>query len=139
MKTILVAVDGSLNTERVLQVLEHLRLQSTTKVVLTYVISTVQPDSEAAADRPHLEAEATVEQRLRTYEASLPYQAEVEIVRGDPAEEIVRLANIHQADLIVIGNRGFTGLKRILQGSVSAQVVAEAHCSVFVVKDSKRQ
>jgi nucleotide-binding universal stress UspA family protein len=55
-------------------------------------------------------------------------------VTGDVAEEIVRLANIYKADLIVIGCRGLTGLKRILEGSVSSQVVGEAVCSVLVVK-----
>ena len=53
---------------------------------------------------------------------------------GDPAEEILRLANIYEADLIAIGCRGLTGLKRILEGSVSAEVVAEAPCSVLVVR-----
>ncbi|CCH66944.1 hypothetical protein RINTHH_7890 [Richelia intracellularis HH01] len=43
-------------------------------------------------------------------------------------------ANIHQADLIVIGSRGLTDMKRIIQGSVSSQVVEDAHCSVLVVK-----
>ena len=49
-------------------------------------------------------------------------------------DELVRLANIHQADLIVIGSRGLTGMNRILKGSVSSQVAADAHCSVLVVK-----
>jgi nucleotide-binding universal stress UspA family protein len=56
------------------------------------------------------------------------------MVTGDPSEEIIRLANIYQADLIVIGSRGLTGMNRILQGSVSSQVVENAHCSVLVVK-----
>jgi nucleotide-binding universal stress UspA family protein len=60
--------------------------------------------------------------------------SEIELVTGDPAEEIIRLANIYKADLIVIGSRGLTGMNRIVQGSVSGQVVEEAHCSVFVVK-----
>ena len=58
----------------------------------------------------------------------------VNSVTGDPTEEIVRLSNIYNADLIVIGSRGLKGINRILQGSISSQVVAEANCSVFVVK-----
>jgi nucleotide-binding universal stress UspA family protein len=34
----------------------------------------------------------------------------------------------------VIGSRGLTGLQRILEGSVSSQVVADAPCSVLVIK-----
>lgn len=58
----------------------------------------------------------------------------VEIVQGEAEVEIVRLANIYQADLIVLGSRGLTGVDRILAGSVSSQVVAEAPCTVMVVK-----
>ncbi|MGA9377200.1 MAG: universal stress protein, partial [Phormidium sp.] len=47
---------------------------------------------------------------------------------------IIRLANIHHADLIIIGSRGLTGLKRILERSVSSQVVEDAPCSVLLVK-----
>lgn len=64
----------------------------------------------------------------------MPVDSHLELVNGDPAEEIIRLANIHKADLIVIGSRGLTGMTRIVQGSVSSQVVEEAHCSVLVVK-----
>ena len=48
-------------------------------------------------------------------------------------EEILRLANIYQVDLIILGTRGLKGVERILKDSVSGQVVAEASCSVLVV------
>ncbi|HEY9644886.1 MAG TPA: universal stress protein, partial [Chroococcidiopsis sp.] len=72
--------------------------------------------------------------KFQPYQAVLPCPSEVEVTSGDPAEEIVRLAHIHNADLIVMGSRGLTGLSRVLQGSVSGQVVADAPCSVLVVK-----
>jgi len=92
---------------------------------------------EMAVDRPHVSEELTyrhIEKQLQSYQTDLPCESELEIVTGDPAVEIVRLAHIHQANLIVIGTRGLTGLKRILEGSVSSQVVADAPCSVLVVK-----
>ncbi|HBY78128.1 MAG TPA: universal stress protein, partial [Cyanobacteria bacterium UBA11148] len=96
-----------------------------------------EPDMEIQVDRPHVSEELVyqeTERQLQSYQAELPCESEVEIVNGDPAVEIVRLAHIYHADLIVIGSRGLTGLKRILQGSVSSQVVADAPCSVLVVK-----
>jgi len=93
---------------------------------------------ELPADRPHSDSPALsylqIEKQLQSYQAQLPVESEIELVTGDPAEEIIRLANIYKADLIVIGSRGLTGMNRIVQGSVSSQVVEEAHCSVFVVK-----
>lgn len=138
LKTILVALDSSELSERVIQTVQELQLQSTTKVILSHVIAPSGVDMEIVADRPQVETEALpyrhIEKQLQLYQASLPTESQLEIVRGDPAEEIIRLANIYQTDLIVIGSRGLTGVKRILQGSVSSQVVENANCSVLVVK-----
>ena len=138
IKTILVALDASELSEQVIQTLYDIQLQPATKIILSHVMPPPEADVEWAADRPHSNSEELpyryVEKQLQSYQANLPCQSELEIVTGDPAEEIIRLANIYQADLIVIGSRGLTGLKRILQGSVSSQVVADAPCSVLVVK-----
>ncbi|WP_413163256.1 universal stress protein [Capilliphycus salinus ALCB114379] len=136
LKTILVAVDGSPSMELVIQALEQFQLQPTTNIIFSHVISAQESDSETLADRPHLDSGEYLQEKLRLYQDKLDLRSELEIVHGDPAEEIIRLANIYKADLIIIGSRGLTGLNRILQGSVSAQVVAEAHCSVLVVKDN---
>lgn len=138
LKTAVVALDGSELSERVLQALQELQLQPNTKIILAHVIPPPVSDLELAADRPHIESEEVpyrhVEKQIESYQAKLPYESELEIVSGDPAQEIIRLANIYQADLIVIGSRGLTGVKRIIQGSVSSQVVEDAPCSVLVVK-----
>ena len=138
LKTIVVALDGSELSERVIQTLQELRLQPATKIILSHVILPPESNLEVVADRPQMCLEELpyrhIEKQLQSYQAILPGQSELEIVTGDPAEEIIRLANIHQADLIVIGSRGLTGVKRIIQGSVSNQVVENASCSVLVVK-----
>lgn len=140
LKTILVALDGSELSERVIETLELLQLQPSTQLVLSHVIPSTRSDVEIAVDRPYTHSEELpyrhLEKQLQEYQTMLPYPSELEIVTGDPAEEIVRLANIYQADLIVIGSRGLTGLKRIIEGSVSSQVVVDAPCSVLVVKTS---
>jgi nucleotide-binding universal stress UspA family protein len=50
------------------------------------------------------------------------------------ADSIVNNAASKKADLIVIGTKGRTGLKRFLLGSVASGVVAHAKCSVLVVR-----
>lgn len=140
LKTILVALDGSEIQERVIQSLAELQLQSTTKIVLAHVVPAIDLSQEVASDRPQ-SVEALpylqIEKQLQSYQAKLPGESTIEIVTGDPPEEIIRLANIYQADLIAIGSRGLTGVKRIIQGSVSSQVVENAPCSVMVVKPAK--
>lgn len=54
---------------------------------------------------------------------------------GDPATEILAAASASNADLIVIGTHGRTGLKRLLLGSVARNVLQHAPCSVLVVRE----
>jgi nucleotide-binding universal stress UspA family protein len=56
------------------------------------------------------------------------------VVMGHAAEEIVATARRTRADLVVIGSRGLTGLKRIWLGGVSHQVVKHSPLSVLVVR-----
>lgn len=137
-KTIVVAVDGSELCDRAIETIKDLQLLPSTKIILAHVIPLAESELEIAADRPHSDLEAVpyrqIEKQLQSYQAILPFESEIEIVSGDPSEEIIRLANIYHADLIAIASRGLTGVKRILQGSVSSQVVENASCSVLVVK-----
>lgn len=136
LQAILVALDCSELSEQVMEALDGLKIQAQTKIILVHVLPGTRTDSDLAADRPHQSPESlylNAEKQLRAYQAQLP-GSELEIVNGDPAEEIIRLANIYQTDLIVIGTRGLKGVESIIEGSVSSQVVAEASCSVLVVK-----
>lgn len=54
---------------------------------------------------------------------------------GDPADKLVQVAAELDADLIMLGTHGRTGIKRILLGSVAERVVRLAGCPVFVVRD----
>ncbi len=137
LNTIVVALDSSELSFRVMETIQQLQLSPGVKIILAHVIPASDSDLEIAADRPQSEAEFPyrhIEKQLQAFQATLALDCELEIVTGDPAEEIIRLANIYHADLIAIGSRGLTGVKRILQGSVSSQVVEEASCSVLVVK-----
>jgi nucleotide-binding universal stress UspA family protein len=53
---------------------------------------------------------------------------------GDARSCIVDEAKEWGADLIVVGSHGYTGLKRLLLGSVAQSVVTHAPCSVEVVR-----
>jgi len=55
-------------------------------------------------------------------------------VSGDPADMICDTAEREGVDLIVVGNKGMTGAKRFLLGSVPNQVSHHAPCNVLIVK-----
>ena len=72
-------------------------------------------------------------------EAVVPTDTSVSCVHrllsGDPATEIVRLAEEEGAEVIVMGTHGRTGLKRLLMGSVAEAIVRRATCPVFTYKE----
>jgi nucleotide-binding universal stress UspA family protein len=89
---------------------------------------------------PSLEAEA---KKLHDYVVShIPNDAQAptspsrrlvsHIALGAPAREIAQLASDLEADLIVVGTHGRTGLRRILLGSVADGVLRLANCPVLV-------
>ncbi len=53
---------------------------------------------------------------------------------GDPADAILDVAEEISADLIVVGNKGMTGAKRFLLGSVPNKISHHAPCGVYIVR-----
>ncbi len=69
---------------------------------------------------------------LKPSDVDVPF--EHQMLDGDPATEIVALADQTEAEMIVMGTHGRTGLKRLLMGSVAEAVVRRANCPVFTLK-----
>lgn len=61
-----------------------------------------------------------------------PVEVRPELIEGQPAGVLRELS--HKADLLVVASRGHGGFATLLLGSVSAQVVRHAHCSVVVIR-----
>jgi nucleotide-binding universal stress UspA family protein len=70
--------------------------------------------------------------------ASVAREAGVEVDlyprQGDPADAILDVAEEQEADLIIVGNKGMTGAKRFLLGSVPNKVSHHAPCSVLIIR-----
>jgi len=61
-------------------------------------------------------------------------KVETVALAGTPSEQIVKLAEKEEAQVIVMGTHGRTGIERALLGSVTEKVVRHAPCGVFVVR-----
>lgn len=61
-------------------------------------------------------------------------EVEVFARQGDPADAILDVAEERGSDLIVLGNKGMTGAKRFLLGSVPNKVSHHAPCSVLIIR-----
>ena len=78
-------------------------------------------------------AESQLEAAARELRARSGVAVTTELNFGDPATELVELANAHQAEAIVVGTHGRTGVARVFMGSVAEYVVRHASRPVFVV------
>lgn len=77
-------------------------------------------------------AETTMNEFTNEHFKGLPVRGLV--LAGYPAEEILKAATTHAADLLVMGTHGRTGIDRIIFGSVAEKVVTAATCPVLTVK-----
>jgi len=133
---ILVVTDGS--DVNVGAVREAIRLAQRSEGRLSAMsVVLTNPEHESLAkqliEKENYEALAHLENvRTRANEAGVP--CEITVRHGiDIYHEILDEAEQNQADVIVMGSRGLTGLKRFLIGSNTAKVIGRAQCSVLIV------
>jgi nucleotide-binding universal stress UspA family protein/predicted MFS family arabinose efflux permease len=150
MRRILVAVDGSENGERAARTAIGFARDYRAQLDVLRVVSSpsgVAPSSFRAGgagsailkeryDYADKEAEAYVNSVVSKAKEAGVSNAEGTVIRanGPPANAIAETAKNEGADLIVIGTRGLGASGRLLQGSVSAGVVANSGVTVVVVR-----
>ena len=143
-KRIVVGTDGSETAaEAVNQAIELAKLASGT----LSIVSAYQPASGRRVKAELSEAPADVQYEIGPREdvnlildaaAADAKKAGIEVqthpVEADPADAILNVAEETRADLIVVGNKGMTGARRYLLGSVPNNVSHHAPCSVIIVR-----
>ena len=93
------------------------------------------PQDVEWAVNPREDVDHTLEEAAReTREAGV--EVETFARQGDPADAILDVAEERGSDLIVVGNKGMTGAKRFLLGSVPNKISHHAPCSVLIIRTS---
>jgi nucleotide-binding universal stress UspA family protein len=91
------------------------------------------PDDLAWMVNPREDVEATLREAAGAIE-----ETGVEVAtyarEGDPADAILDVAEEQKADLIIVGNKGMTGARRFLLGSVPNKISHHAPCSVMIIR-----
>lgn len=72
--------------------------------------------------------------KQKASEKNVKVKTDVVIGISSVVKEIIEYAEKNRIDMIVIGSRGFSGIKKMLLGSVAGGVVTYAHCPVLVTK-----
>jgi len=144
MKQILIATDGSPGGREAVDHGLALAADTHARVTVVYVR---KPPPELLGDSYYERTVRTAFTRAREVVGdalaaaeALDVDAEVEIMEGDPARQIVELARNRRVDLIVVGSRALGPFASTLLGSVSHAVVHAADRPVLVVTSRpKRQ
>ena len=139
---ILLAIDGSEASEAALRSLSRRPWPTGSTVRMLAVVEYVYPaipevaltEDFARITQQQLDNAEALIARLSETLAGQPFALEKSIRRGDARTEIVQEAEDWNADLIIVGSHGRTGIKRWVLGSVAESVVRHAPCSVEVVR-----
>jgi nucleotide-binding universal stress UspA family protein len=72
--------------------------------------------------------------KQKASEKNVKVKTDVVIGISSVVKEIIKYAEKNRIDMIIIGSRGLSGIKKMLLGSVASGVVTYAHCPVLVAK-----
>jgi nucleotide-binding universal stress UspA family protein len=146
-KKILIAVDNSAYSKEATKWIKKLNWAADAEFKLVTVVAPLIDQVESLQDASRVEAlglehEALIgaaKKELESEAADLRTQLtnskiSCGVGQGDPREVILQAAFAMQADLIVMGSHGRTGLEKLLIGSVSQAIASQAECSVAVVR-----
>jgi nucleotide-binding universal stress UspA family protein len=158
LQRILLVSDGSVHSQRATRYLGKFPVPDLAEVRVMHVLPPLPTPaliarswpagSEAMAPVPSYETEALLikqaeeeerqgkvllEDTLKTL-ADFGIEATSVLLRGDAATEIIEYVNQNEIDLIVVGSRGLSQMRRLLLGSLSRKLVHYAGCSVMIVK-----
>lgn len=135
---ILVAIDGSMHSEKVIDVtIEYARLFGS-EVILVYchrrfptILGEPYRDKEIAGIIK--EAEKIVNPYMNRL-SSADIRAESRLLEEPAGAAITGAAEIEKCDLIIMGSRGLSNIAGLIVGSVTNRVLQTAPCSVMVVR-----
>ncbi|RBW70665.1 universal stress protein [Bacillus taeanensis] len=138
-KKILAAYDGSELSQKALRHAVEMTKQNKESELI--VVSAVNPTGpmthpsiyEQIAQSLTEQAQELIEDVKQTLD-SLSNNTSTFVIMGNPAQKIVEFADSNKVDLIVMGSRGLGGIRELFLGSVSHNVLQQAHCPVLIIK-----
>jgi len=153
---LLLATDGSLDAQAAIDFVNAVELPSSSQVTVLHVMQKQVYETELALRMSRKDEEEFARLAEELFKArgregakllketrtalSLPnLHIDEQLVYGNAAAEILKSARNMQADLIVLGSRGLSGVKQMFLGSVSNKVVHRAGCSVAVIRHQHKK
>jgi nucleotide-binding universal stress UspA family protein len=142
-KRILLATDGSSHAQEALVYAQELALRDEAQVIVVYAFDPVPTylgeswGDQVIARHVSLGEDVAKSAAQRLEKAGVDVITEV--LEGPPADAILRVADVRECDLIVMGSRGHGTLASLLLGSVSHRVLAHARVPVMIIKAKEEE
>ncbi len=138
---ILVPIDGSDNSKLALEKAKELAKLTNGEIMILTVIKDVSSQLYTLENKDREEIKRVFEEQgaevIRESEELIKGctdKIKTKILKGDPAQEIIKMAEEGEYDLIIMGNRGLNAFSRVMIGSVSNKVLHHVNTSVLIVK-----
>ncbi len=131
-QTILIPIDGSESTEETVLYVRSISPKSKTRIVLMHVTPNVNALNAAIDNVPSVNT-------IRDALLEDDWTVEVETRMGDPVFEILKMAILLPATMLLMSTHGRSGIERIRQGSVTEQVLKQSPCPVFILHSSRAE
>ncbi|MBA3967439.1 MAG: universal stress protein [Nitrospirales bacterium] len=148
---ILLATDGSSVALSTVDMLGLLNGKTPPKVTVTHVVrkpaylegwywgkgkAAFKQLAEQLLDKAQKEGASHLEEISQRVKG-LGMEVDTVLTKGDPAEEIVKLAECSKTKLIMVGSKGFKGGKPVPLGGVVRKIARYAPCSVFLIRPAR--
>ena len=134
IRKILVAVDGSETSSKAEENASELAEKYGADLIALYIVPPNIKSSEIFDLAKQYGQKIVDEVKHEASAKKLNVQTEVLWDVGSVTKAIVEYAENNNVNLIVLGTRGISGIKRMLLGSTASGVVTYSHCPVMVVK-----
>jgi nucleotide-binding universal stress UspA family protein len=150
IKKILVALDGSIYSEKITKYGGDLALRYDAEITLIHVVeppTIMMPVGGMETSMPMAEIELTnriveeTESKAKNFlnenKKILQHQGlkvKILVEKGNVPDTIITIAEKNNYDLILVGSRGIGDIKRFFLGSVSDKISKHAHCPVLIVR-----
>ncbi len=129
-RTILIPIDGTESADETVLYAESMCPKSETRIVLLHVTPAVDTVN---ASIDHVPSVKTIYETLIKGD----WAVETEVRMGDPVFEILKMAILLPATMILMSTHGRSGIERIRDGSVTEQVLKQSPCPVFILHSTR--
>ena len=131
MKTILVLVDFSHASDNSLSFAAELCKRAIARLVIIHIVKSSNDEADAIAKL------ATIQEALKQ-QLGPDMQCDFSIAHGSMIPTLKKIIAVHQPDLLVMGTKGASGLKKMLIGSNTVNVIANTRVPVLVIPEVAR-